>query len=119
MQFSHEFIIVELDTTSMLGLIIVILIILWVFGYVNIIGFIPDLVLFNINGQPITLWNLLILAVVSWAISILPSPIREIAAVLLLLWILSVLGILAFGGLSSLLVVAIIVGLVLSFLHVI
>ncbi len=118
MQFSDEFIIVGVDTISMLGLIIIILIILWIFGYVNIIGFIPDLVLFNINGQPITLWSILILAVVSWAISILPSPIREIAAVLLLLWVLSILGILAFGGLSSLLVVAIIVGLILSFLHI-
>jgi len=101
----------------MITALIVTLIILWFLGYVRIDGItIPDINLFTINGQPITLWSILILLIVGWAISVLPTPFRQIAAVLLILWILSVLGILAIGGLalSNLLVIAIIVGLIAS-----
>ena len=98
----------------MLEALLVILIILWFAGYLRVGAFpIPDLSLFNINGQPITLWSILILLVISSVIGVLPSPFREIAGVLFILWILSVLGILAFGGLSSMLVIAIIMGLIL------
>lgn len=101
----------------MLIAIIIILIILWFLGYAPITGLnIPDVTLFVINSHPVTLWNLLILAVVAWAISILPSPFREIGGVALVLWVLSVIGILAISGLSSILVIAIIVGLVLYML---
>lgn len=94
--------------------IVIILAILWFLGYAPISGVnIPNIVLFNFNNQPITLWNILILAVIGWAISILPSPFREIGGVLLILWVLSVLGILAIAGLPSILVIAIIIGLVL------
>ncbi len=101
----------------MITALALILIVLWFFGYVHISSLnIPDIILFSINGHQITLWNLLILFVVAWAIGILPTPLREIAGVLLVLWILSVLGILAIGGinLSSILVIAIIVGLIAS-----
>lgn len=94
--------------------IVIILIILWLLGYAPISGLnIPDITLFAINGHPITLWNILTLAVIGWAISILPRPFREIASVMLVLWILSVIGVLAISGLSSILVIAIIIGLVL------
>jgi hypothetical protein len=94
--------------------LLIILIILWLFGYLNI-GFIniPNITLFTINGRSITLWDLLILLVVGIIIKILPSPFREIAGVLLILWALSVLGILAIAGLSNMLLIAIIIGLVL------
>ncbi len=93
--------------------LLVILVVLWFLGYVHISGLVvPDAVLFTVNGQPITLWSVLILAVVAWLIGVLPRPFREIASVILVLWVLSVLGILAFAGLSNLLVLAIIVGLV-------
>lgn len=69
--------------------------------------------LFVINGQTITLWNILILMVVGWLLGLLPSPFREIAGVILVLWVLSVLGILSFiPGLSNILVLVIILGLV-------
>lgn len=98
----------------MLEALLVVLIILWFLGYVHIGGItVPDIVLFNINGRPITLWELLILAVVSWVISILPSPFRQIAGVMLVLWILSTLGIIAFANLSSILVIAIIAGVII------
>lgn len=101
----------------MLVTLIVALVILWFLGYVRIDGInIPDMTLFSINSHPVTLWNLLILIVVAWALSLLPTPLREIGGVLLILWILSILGIVALGGLalSNLLVIALIAGLIIS-----
>ncbi len=94
--------------------IIVVLLILWFLGYLHIPAGLPHLVLFNINGHPVTLFDLLILLLVAWAIGILPSPFRQIAGVLLLLWILAVIGIIAVSGLATILVIAIIVGLIIS-----
>src|SRR5205823_562383 len=95
--------------------IIIILIILWFFGYVPISGIsIPNLILFTINNHPVTLWEILILLVVGWAIGILPRPLQAIGSILLILWVLSVLGILAIAGLSHIIVLVIIVGLILS-----
>lgn len=97
----------------MIGALLLILILLWVFGYVHVSGItIPDLVLFTINGQVITLWNILILLVIAWLIGILPRPFREIASVLLVLWVLSVLGVLAIAGLSNIIIIAVIVGII-------
>lgn len=94
--------------------LIIVLVVLWFFGYLNIgILNIPHITLLTINGMPITLWDVLILLAVGVIIKILPSPFREIAAVLLILWILSVLGVLAIAGLSNILLIAIIIGLVL------
>lgn len=101
----------------MIATLLIILIILWLLGYVHIGGAnIPDITLFTINNQIVTLWDLFILLVVGWAIGILPTPFREIAGVLLILWILAVLGILAISGiaLSNILVIAIILGLIVS-----
>lgn len=101
----------------MLSGIIVILIVLWVLGYLPVMGLtIPNVVFMNINNHPITLWNVLVFIIVMWAIEILPRPFREISIILLLLWVLSVIGLIAVSGLSNLLVIAIIVGLVLSML---
>ncbi len=101
----------------MIAGLLIILIILWLLGYIHISIFtVPDLTLFSINGQPITLWNILILFVIGTLIGVLPSPFREIAGVLLILWILSVLGIIAIAGLSNILIIAIILGLILFIL---
>lgn len=99
----------------MLGAIIIILIILWFLGYVNIGNLnIPDISLFTINGNVISLWDLLIFAVILWAIGVLPSPLRQIAGVGLVLWVLATLGIIAIAGLPSLIIIAIILGLIFS-----
>ena len=99
----------------MLIAIVIILVILWFLGYAPISGIsIPNLVLFSINNHPITLWNILILLVIGWAIGILPRPFQTVASILLLLWILSVLGILAIAGLSNIIVLIIIVALIVS-----
>ena len=101
----------------MLVAIIVILIVLWFFGYAPISGIsIPDPVLFEINNHPISLWQVLILMVLVWAISILPKTFQAIATILLILWVLSELGILAIAGLSSLILPVIIIGLIISLL---
>lgn len=95
----------------MLFVILVILVGLWFLGYAPISGVhIPNTVLFSINNHQITLWNVLIVFAVGWAISILPRPFREIASLLLLFWVLSVVGILAIAGLSNILLIAIILG---------
>lgn len=100
----------------MLITIVIILIILWFLGYAPLSAgiSIPNIVLFTINRHPVTLWEILILVVVGYAINILPSPFQTIAMILLVLWILSVLGILAISGLSNILVIVIIIGLVAS-----
>ncbi len=101
----------------MLAALIVLLVILWFFGYINVSGInFPDIRLFTVNGVDITLWNTLVLFLVIGAIGILPSPFRQIAGVLLVLWVLAVFGILSIAGLGlpSILLMAIIVGLIAS-----
>lgn len=96
----------------MIEAVVAILIILWVLGYIHIAAFpVPDIVLFTINGHGITVWDILILFAISWAVGVLPYPFKQIAAVLLFFWILSTLGIIAFAGFSSIIVIAVIVGL--------
>lgn len=92
--------------------LLAVLILLWLLGYIQISGFLPDLTLFFINGHPITLWNVFILLVLLAIIGVLPNPFRAIGGIFLLLWILSVLGIFVFAGLSTILLIAIIVGLI-------
>jgi hypothetical protein len=95
--------------------IVVVLAILWFLGYAPVSGIsIPNFVLVTINNHPVTLWEILILVVIGWAIGILPRPFQAVASILLLLWILSVLGIFAIGGLSGIIVLVIIVALIAS-----
>jgi hypothetical protein len=54
-----------------------------------------------------------------WIVGILPSPLRQIAAVLLILWILALFGIIVIAGISNLLVLAVIIGLVLFVLGIV
>jgi len=99
----------------MLITIIIILTILWFLGYAPLTGIsIPTVELFPINNHMVTLWEVLILLVIGWAIGILPRPFQTIASILLLLWVLSVLGILAIAGLANIIVIIIIIALVFS-----
>jgi len=99
----------------MLVAIIILLSILWILGYAPLSGFsIPNMILFPINNHMVTLWEVLMLLVISWAIGILPRPFREVASILLALWILSVLGILAITGLPNIIIIVIIIALILS-----
>lgn len=99
----------------MLGTILVILLILWLFGFVSIPWLvIHNTVLFRVLGHNVTLWELLMFIVIAWALESIPSPLRQIGFVLLLLWLLSILGIVVIAGLSNLLVVALIIGIALA-----
>lgn len=93
----------------MLTAVLLTLILLWVLAYTP---YFPNLSvpILHFNAVTITLWDVMLVLVVSWLIGILPSPLRQIASLVFLLWILSVLGIFAmFPALSSILVVVLIV----------
>lgn len=96
----------------MAQLVLAIIIILWLFGFIQI----PYLhnILFHVLGRPITLYNILILLIIMWVIEILPSPLRQIVMILLFLWLLSIFGIIAIAGFSQLIVIAIIIGIIVS-----
>jgi len=100
----------------LIGLLVV-LIILWAFGFLPTDVNIPNITFFVFNGRPITLIDLLLLGVISWVVGLLPSPFRLVASVLLVLWVLSIVGVLAIAGLSQWLVLTIIVGLVFYILR--
>lgn len=75
--------------------------------------------LFSLNGHGVSLWELLVFALVVWLLNILPSPFRKIVALFLLLWLLSVFGFIVIVGLPNLLVLLLIAGLVLYILGII
>ena len=95
----------------MITALLVALIILWILGYISI-PYIPNFYLFTINGHQISLWNMLTFLILLWVVGVLPRPFREISFVLLILWTISVLGIIGFIGLPGMLLIAIIAGMV-------
>lgn len=94
----------------MLLLILILLIIFWFLGYGPIEAL--NIPLLTIRGQVIDLWDLVIFGLIMWLLGLLPSPFRQIAAVALGLWVLTLFGFIAIGGLSSILIIAVILGLV-------
>lgn len=94
----------------MLVLILVLLIVLWFLGFISI----PPLatVIFVLLGHPITLFDLLVFLFLVLLTGILPGIFRFIAAVLLLLLILSFLGLVAISGFSSVVVLVVIFALI-------
>lgn len=100
----------------MLTLVLIILIVLWFLGYGPIQAF--TVPLFDLNGRSISLWDVLIFLVITSLIGLLPSPFRQIAVVAAILYLLSILGIfVSIAGISSILVLAVIGGLILYILR--
>src|SRR5207237_9432825 len=96
--------------TTMLFTIVVLLIVLWFLGYVQISNVvIRNVPLFMINGHLVTLVELLIFLAIVWAVSIFPTPLRHIGFAVVVLWVLATLGIIAIDGLSSIRVIAIVI----------
>lgn len=88
--------------------VLIILLVFWFLGYGPIEAmYFP---LFQLGGKIISLWDILIFLVIIWLIDLLPRPLREIAAVVLVIWLLALFGIIALPGLSNLLVIGLIVG---------
>jgi hypothetical protein len=101
----------------MLITVLVLLVVLWLLGYIHIPTLtIPDISLFAVNGHVVTLVETLIFFVIVLAVGILPTPLRQIGYAIVVLWVLSTLGIIAIAGLSAILVLAIIVGLIAALL---
>lgn len=99
----------------MLALVLAIIIVLWFLGIVQINSFtIPHIKLFTLNGHTITLVNMLIFFAILWLIELLPSPFRQIAFVLMIFYALSVLGFIVIAGFSNVIIVALVIGAVLS-----
>ncbi|HAV14736.1 MAG TPA: hypothetical protein DCX25_00170 [Candidatus Pacebacteria bacterium] len=91
-------------------IILILLVILTITGYIRVPF--THISLFTIAGRTVTLNDVLIFAVVMWLIDILPSPLREIAIVALLVWILATLGVIVIAGLQQIVLIALIVGLI-------
>ena len=104
----------------MLQILLVLLILLWLTGNVSFSILTPlSIVLFYINGRPITLGNIIALFILVWVLGFLPSPLRQIAMILIVLWLLSLAGILVIAGTSGLLLTLLIVGILLHVVGVI
>lgn len=98
----------------MLSVVLLILIVSWFGGYGPFLAFrVP---LFELMGQTITLWDILIFLVIIWVIDLLPGFLRQVAGVALILWLLSLFGLLAIPMLPNLIVLALIIGIGLQLL---
>lgn len=95
----------------MLVAILLILIVFWFLGYGPLTVF--HFRLFQFNGHIITVWDVLIFLLVIWLVDLLPAPFRQIAVVVLIIWLLATLGVIAIPALSSLLIIATVLGLLL------
>ncbi|MEI6533031.1 MAG: hypothetical protein WCO06_04280 [Candidatus Roizmanbacteria bacterium] len=96
----------------MVAVLLIILVLLWVTGYINIPNILKDTTLFSLSGKSITLFDLIIFGLVLWLITLLPRPFQQIAGVILIVWLLTVLGLLQIAGLDNILIIALIVGVI-------
>ena len=98
----------------MLLAVLVLLFIFWLLGYGPFS--ILQTNLFVLHGHIVTIWDILIFLVLIWLVDLLPSPFRQIAVVLFIIWLLALLGFIAIPALSNLLVISIIIGLLIYLL---
>lgn len=99
----------------MASTVIILLIVFWFLGFIRVPGiYIRDFTVFRFGAKAVTLWEILVLILILWAVEVLPTPLREIGYVAIVLWVLSVLGIIAISGLSHLIIAAAVIGLILS-----
>ena len=97
----------------MLSLILILLVVLFILGYLQIPAFpITDIILFVFLGRAISLYDLLLFGLILWIIQALPWPFRGLATLIMALWLLSFFGIIAIPGFSNILVIALIVGMI-------
>lgn len=95
--------------------LIAIVVVLWLLGIVNVPWLMrPHFPTLQIMGYPVTIETIIVIIALVWIASSLGGVIGKIVWVLVLLWLLSVLGVITVGGLSNLLVIGVVVGIVLS-----
>lgn len=93
----------------MLGLILVLLIIFWFMGYGPLAAL--RFPLFYLGHFRVDLWNILIFLLIIWLIDSLPGALRSIVVIALVIWLLSLFGVIAVPMFSNLIIIAVIVGL--------
>jgi hypothetical protein len=98
-----------------MGALIAVVVVLWLLGIIQIPWLtLPRIPVFMVFGTTITLTRLLILALIIWLAMSLGSPFRQIVWAFVILWLLSVFGLISIGSMSTLIIIAIVVGLILS-----
>jgi hypothetical protein len=96
----------------MAGIILLLMVVLYFYGYVQIPGIsVPNPTLFIIHGLPVSLASCLIFFAILWTITVLPPILRIIGIILLVAWTLTELGFVVIAGLSNFLAVAVIISL--------
>ncbi len=99
----------------MLTTILVVLILLWFLGYGPLLSLRFPLI--HLGQHAISLWDILIFLVIIWLIDLLPGPIRSVAVIILVIWLLGTFGIIAIPIFSNIVLIAVIVGLGLYILN--
>jgi hypothetical protein len=92
--------------------VIVVLIILWLAGFIQIPIF--NTAIFSVFGRPFTIHHLLILLIVGYIIRFLPGILQTAVAILLILWLVSTFLIVSLGGLANLFFLIIIIAILFS-----
>jgi len=98
----------------MLLLILILLIVFWLLGLIQINIPTVDPLLFTLRGVDVSLFDLIIFFLIVGAIGILPTPFRQIAGVILVLWLLAFFGFIALAGLPNILILGLIIGIVVA-----
>ncbi len=97
----------------MIVALLVLLVALWFLGFISLPMFpISNFVLFTLFGVAITLYQVIIFLIILWLIDLLPGFFKYLAGVLLLLWVLSVFGVITIINFPHIIVLTIIFGLV-------
>lgn len=93
-------------------IILILFLALWLLGFIQVP--LLNTTLFSIANNPFSLQSILILALIIWAISLLPGIFRTILIILLILWLLTNIGF--FAGLSNILIILLILVIIFSLL---
>lgn len=98
--------------------LIAIVVVLWLLNIISVPWLTrPPYPTLNILGYTVTIETILIIGILVWIASSLGGVFGKIVWVLVVLWLLSVLGVISIGGLSNLLIIGVVVGIVLSLLQ--
>ena len=98
--------------------IIAIVVALWLLGIISIPWLVmPSFPVLNILGYALTIPRLLLFGLLCWLALNLGSPFRQIIWVFFVLWLLSIFGLIVVGSMVNLLLIALVVGLILSFVQ--
>lgn len=102
------------DTEHVIEIAFVIFVGFWLLGYITVPWLpITEMRLFSVNGNLVTVWNVLVFFIYLWFIDLLPTPFRQLATALLIMYSLSRLGVITLTGFPNLVVIALIAGSVI------